>query len=798
MSLLLRCVLLGLLIGAFSAPALATHIIGGQLEMRPVGDKPGHFKVTVVYYFNDFAGIENYNEAALAIYRKRDNAQMATFKAVDTGTRGALVFTNEVCARLRNLKVSVARYEGEIQLNPANFNDPQGYYLQQPSCCRNDGILNVRTTSVTGFNASALSYVFYLEFPPLLRNGRAFVNTSPRFRTINGEYICRGEPFTYQFGADDADGDELRYSLVTPLQSGTPPLTSPGPYTQITWVSGFGVDRAIAGSPALQINPKTGELSVTATQLGLFAFAVNVEEFRNGQKIGEVRRDFQFLVADCPNVAPPEPVIQIQNQAPGSTEARLCPGSSFELRAPVNPTWHYQWRRDGINLSNATTFSLTIRNPGVYTVIASLKTECSRAVGSRSVTINPVTVSTRLSIEGPRQLCASGGTVTLKAPTTTTIGTDLAYVWHRDGLLISGQTSATLAVAQPGRYWASVTELTLNCTSITDTVSVGRVAAVPVVLTPPIKSVICPSDSVQLRASGGVRYVWQRDGQVLPSDSTEGFTTKNAGNYTVTALDSAGCQATSAPFQLTTVNQVALAFDSLPPVCGLIGPAVVLSASPAGGVFAGKGVSGNQFNPKLAGPGQHKLTYSIRVAPECPIDVVAQVVLVTTAPGIELPTEISTWTGNTLTLKPILTGAIVQFEWTPAALLTNASVLSPQTVPLEADVRYTLQVGNAAGCRTEASIKIRVAARIWVPDVFTPNGDGINEVWELKGIDAYPNAEVTIYNRWGQVVFRDNAGYTRPFNGTLAGQELPPGAYAYTLRPAPDRPLLRGVVTLAR
>ena len=779
-------------------PALATHIIGGQLEMRPLGDKPGHFRVTVVYYFNDYAGIENYNEAFMAIYRKRDNAWMTTFKAVDTRVRTGLIFTNEVCAKLRNLKVSMARYEGDLQLNPADYADPQGYYLHQPSCCRNDGILNVRGTSATGFNASALGYVFYLEFPPLLRNGRSFVNSSPRFRTINGEYICRAEPFTFQFDAEDPDGDELRYSFVTPLQSGTPPLVSPAPYTQVTWQSGFAVDKAIPGSPPLQINPKTGELSVTASQLGLHAFAVKVEEYRGGQKIGEVRRDFQFLVVDCPPAAPPEPVIQIQSEPPGATEARLCAGGSLALQGPANPAWHYQWRRNGLNLPNATTSGLTIRTPGVYTVVTSLKTQCSRSVGSRSVTINPVTISTRLGVDGPRQLCASGGSVTLKAPTATVLGANLAYAWHRDGQPVAGQTSATLAVSQPGRYWATVTERTLNCTSTTDTLTIGRAAALRVALTPPTKSVICPGDSAQFGASGGVRYVWHRDGQEIPSASTELLTAKKAGNYTVTALDSAGCGATSAPFSLTTVNAVALAFDSLPPVCGLVGPTVALRASPAGGVFAGKGVLKSQFNPKLAGPGQHKLTYTIRVAPECPINVVEQVVTVMPAPGLDLPAEINTWTGNVLTLKPILTGDSLRLAWTPAALLTNPSVPNPQTLPLESDVRYTLRAENAAGCRTEISVLIRVTARVWVPEVFTPNGDGINDVWELKGIDAYPQAEVTIYNRWGQVIFQSDVGYSRRFDGTLSGEALPLGTYTYTLRPSPEQPLLRGVLLLAR
>ncbi|WP_332367867.1 hypothetical protein [Spirosoma telluris] len=220
---------------------------------------------------------------------------MMSFTVRQTGTRVPVIYANEFCAAQRNLKFIVLTYEADIQLSPGSYNDTQGYYMSYQTRNRNAGINNISNPDQTGFT-------FYLEFPAIQQNGQLFTNSSPRFGPINGEYVCIGDSFSFPFGGTDPDGDELRYSMITPLnQKGTATnAVSAGPYPDVNWLSGFGPNSAIPGNPPLSIDAQTGQLSVTATQLGLFVFAVKVEEYRNGIKIGEVRRDFQLLVIDCP------------------------------------------------------------------------------------------------------------------------------------------------------------------------------------------------------------------------------------------------------------------------------------------------------------------------------------------------------------------------------------------------------------------------------------------------------------------------------------------------------------------
>ncbi len=785
MRLLFRRILSSVFALLFSFPALATHQVGGQLEMRSVGDKPGHFKIFVTNYFEDGPVAGQTRSAALGLFRKSDNVRLLVLTATEVGQRQPVVFTNEVCARFRNQNIVVATFEADVQLNPADYVDPKGYYVSAQTGNRNGSVQNLAQPDVVG-------YTFYLEFPPLLKTGLAFANSSPAFGLINGEYVCKGEPFSFAFGGTDPDGDELRYSLVAPLDGQVGRVTA-GPYPDVRWQTGFSATNAIPGSPTLRVDAKTGELSVTATQLGLYAFAVNVEEFRGGQKIGEVRREFQFLVIDCPPLVTPDPVVQIQNQPPGATEASLCAGGTLELRTTENTTWAYQWRRNGLNVAGATASTLTVTEPGEYTVFTTLKAACSKASGSRGVKISGLALRERLRKKG--QLCADGGEVTLSAPANVSA----AYAWFRDGQPVFGQTADSLAVSQPGRYWASIQNNALGCTAHTDTLTIIRGVAVPVALASAAnRSVICPGESLQLTGSGGVRYAWFRNGQPVAGAASAELRVNTAGLYTVRATDSLGCRATSTPLIVREAGGEKVEFDSLAIVCGTEAPLVPLVAHPTGGLFDGRGVSGAQFSPRAAGLGRHLLTYTVRVALGCPTVSVQRAVVVAPVPTIDMPNELTGWLGSMLLLRPALAGDPVQFAWSPPQFLTSPTAANTSVVGLETDTTYTLRATNVFGCSASASVRVRLQQRIWVPEVFTPNGDGTNDVWELKGLAAYPRAELRVYDRWGTLVYRAARPDAPLFDGTLRGDALPAGTYAYILHPAPDQPPLRGAVVLVR
>ena len=77
---------------------------------------------------------------------------------------------------------------------------------------------------------------------------------------------------------------------------------------------------------------------------------------------------------------------------------------------------------------------------------------------------------------------------------------------------------------------------------------------------------------------------------------------------------------------------------------------------------------------------------------------------------------------------------------------------------------------------------IRIKLDIDIPNVFSPNGDGVHDVWEIKNISSvYPDCEITIFNKWGSPVWKSNRGYAEPWDGKRNGEELPVATYYFML-----------------
>ncbi|SDJ94798.1 gliding motility-associated C-terminal domain-containing protein [Catalinimonas alkaloidigena] len=285
----------------------ATHIVGGEILMKHLeGDR---YELSLNLYFDENKGslgaIDPYNE--VGVFRLRDHQFVRSINLQQINWVPVL-YTNEAC---RNDELSTRHYlyRTEIELDPAVYNDPMGYYFSWERCCRNEGIVNIYTPEAVG-------QAFYLEFSVVDDAQRPLYNTSPQLFPPVSDYACLGSEFYFDFSGRDPDGDSLVYSLAVPkkgsTETGAPRHSAPisGPYAEVDWKPGFSREVQIMGTPPLSVDSLTGLLRVTASRLGLHVFAVKCEEFRAGRKIGEVHREFQMLVLDClPNQPPAGTVI---------------------------------------------------------------------------------------------------------------------------------------------------------------------------------------------------------------------------------------------------------------------------------------------------------------------------------------------------------------------------------------------------------------------------------------------------------------------------------------------------------
>ena len=299
----------------------ATHIVGGEFELQHVLNF--NYKLTLNLYFDDVNGSPGALDQTVTVnfFEKGTNRLMLT-QVLPFRSRTPVNYTNIECT-VASLKTSKIVYFDNIFLDPNRFNSPAGYYVTWERCCRNRTINNI-------VRPEDAAQTFYMELPPVVKNGVAFRNSSPVLFPPLSDYACVNELFYFDFNGTDPDGDSLVYDMVTPLNGFTTPAMPvytitprPEPYPTVTWQSGYSTTVQVQGSPPMNINSRTGQLTMRPTQKGLFVFGIRAQEFRNGQKIGEVRRDFQVLVLDCPTNQTPAVSVREQGKTENYKEGNI-------------------------------------------------------------------------------------------------------------------------------------------------------------------------------------------------------------------------------------------------------------------------------------------------------------------------------------------------------------------------------------------------------------------------------------------------------------------------------------------
>ena len=147
----------------------------------------------------------------------------------------------------------------------------------------------------------------------------------------------------------------------------------------------------------------------------------------------------------------------------------------------------------------------------------------------------------------------------------------------------------------------------------------------------------------------------------------------------------------------------------------------------------------------------------------------------------------------------IATGGYI-YNWVPVWGNSNPNVPNMIVSPAEPTMYYVWSL-NEAGCRAVDSIYIDVDYQdnIYVPNAFSPNGDGKNDVFRIANLTFQNVQEFKVMNRWGQEVF--SANDNRGWNGIFKGKPQDPATFFYVIRVAyPDGStrLFKGDVTLVR
>jgi gliding motility-associated-like protein len=137
--------------------------------------------------------------------------------------------------------------------------------------------------------------------------------------------------------------------------------------------------------------------------------------------------------------------------------------------------------------------------------------------------------------------------------------------------------------------------------------------------------------------------------------------------------------------------------------------------------------------------------------------------------------------------------------WFPPNYLDDTNAMNPYVMAIDTPTVYVVMVTDTNGCVGYDTVFVDLYPDIFTPTGISPNGDGINDDWEIDFIGEYPDCQVEVYNRWGQQLFY-NQGYTQRWDGRYNGKDLPEGTYYYVIRlnhPAYPEPYT-GPVTILR
>ncbi len=311
--------------------------------------------------------------------------------------------------------------------------------------------------------------------------------------------------------------------------------------------------------------------------------------------------------------------------------------------------------------------------------------------------------------------------------------------------------------------------------------------------------VVCTGQTKKYKVGGypDSEFSWKVEGGVISYQSTLGDTIKvvwgnSPGAYTLKVVEkNFGCHSDTV-YLAVTVHQIpSLNLDPLKPLCS--GKTVDLD--PGGGFDSYQWSTGETTQTITVSDANE---YSVIATSVCGLAYDTTVVNLVPLPIANAGNDVYIAAGESATLSAELFPNYT-YTWDPPEWLSNADTYSTVASP-DATTVFNLTVTDQFGCENTDFVTVFVDNdMLTIYNGFTPNGDGFNDTWVIRNIELFPDAEITVYNRSSNTVFR-TIGYDNSWNGThyKTGRKLPFGTYYYVIRiPSADK-TFRGSVSILR
>ncbi|MES2431553.1 MAG: PKD domain-containing protein [Bacteroidota bacterium] len=301
---------------------------------------------------------------------------------------------------------------------------------------------------------------------------------------------------------------------------------------------------------------------------------------------------------------------------------------------------------------------------------------------------------------------------------------------------------------------------------------------------------VCIGKNYKMNATGANTYSWKIDNTLSCLDCDQPVATPvNETKYVVTGSSIYGCTASDS-VRLKVQKPQKISFSQTDTLCK--GEASKMTASgtdnylwiPAAGLS-----NANIANP-VARP-DTTTTYKVigTDARNCFSDTGVVRIKVYPIPVVNAGDDLTVNIGSRITIKPTISSDITEVIWSPKTwVISSTNDLPDLTVKPKETTKYTIEVKNPGGCKSSDNVTVFVicnGANVFMPNTFSPNGDGSNDVYYPRGTGLFNIKGIRIFSRWGEVVFERNNfkanDVSAAWDGTYKGTKLSPDVFVYTI-----------------